>query len=644
MVQSRWQSWLFRLPTHRRKTHSMSTQAIARIDAHRYTRELVLDVAAMDEAARRVPAVISTEYPVAREDYLEVLIHDARSVDLTRAPLPLIEQHAHSRLNIGIVENVRIEGGVLRGEIVFGQSARANELWPDVKAGIVRNLSVGYLVLEQRNQAGTVHVTRWQPFEVSLVSVPADPGAGLFRSFPMSDTPTQVPARSGTTDFDGAVQAERARVAEIRSLAKRHLRSGDGGEALEEEAIASGMTVADFQKKTIEHLASIDRAAGGLLNRFSQTSAAPAAGAGGESRDFVAAASDALLLRAGMQIATPHAAARDFRGMSVLEMARACVHRSGRMMGGETPQAMLRSAMSTSDFPALLGDSLGKALRNGMENEPASHRAWCTVSTAADFRTQTRVILGSAPDLEQVLELGEYTNGPLLDDKTTLVPAKFGRIVSLSWESMLADNLGGFLSLGRSLGQAAMRTEADALYGALVSNALAGPNLADSVALFHASRNNTINETGGVGTPVLTTQILAKARAKLRRQVNVGGGVLNLTPKFLIVPPELETDAEILIANSTIHRTEGTDADTPAWIRGLTVIAEPRLTDLTTFYLVADQSTIGTGEVAIVDDSPHIEEFDEPRRDVFSWKVRHAFAAGFVDFRGIIRASTSITP
>jgi phage major head subunit gpT-like protein len=613
----------------------MSTQAIARIDAHRHTRELVLDVAAMDEAARRVPAVISTEYPVAREDYLEVLIHDARSVDLTRAPLPLIEQHAHSRLNIGIVENVRIEGGVLRGEIVFGQSARANELWPDVKAGIVRNLSVGYLVLEQRNQAGTVHVTRWQPFEVSLVSVPADPGAGLFRSISMSDTQTQVPARSGATDFDGAVQSERARVAEIRSLAKRHLRGGDGGEALEEEAIASGMTVAEFQKKTIEHLASIDRAAGGLLNRFSQSSAAPAAG---ESRDFVAAASDALLLRAGMQIATPHAAARDFRGMSVLEMARACVHRSGRMMGGETPQAMLRSAMSTSDFPALLGDSLGKALRNGMENEPASHRAWCTVSTAADFRTQTRVILGSAPDLEEVLELGEYTNGPLADDKTTLVPVKYGRIVSLSWESMLADNLGGFLSLGRSLGQAAMRTEADALYGALVSNTLAGPTLADGLALFHADRNNTAPYASGSAHPI-TVEGLAAARTKLRRQVNVGGGVLNLTPRFLIVPPEREMEAEMLVAKSTVHRGPVADANPVAWVAGLTIIAEPRLVDLNTFYLVADQSAIGTGEVAIVDDSPHIEEFDEPRRDVFSWKVRHAFAAGFVDFRGIVKGT-----
>lgn len=620
----------------------VSTPATVQTETRRCTRELVLDVAAADPSTRRVPAVISTEYAVPRDGYFEILVHEASAVDLTRSPLPLIEQHARGLLNIGIVENFRIEGGLLRGDVVFGQSARANELWPDVMAGIVRSISVGYLVLEQRDQGDTVHVTRWQPFEVSLVSVPADPGAGLFRSFPMTESTTQQPARSGTTEFTGALQAERARVAEIRTIARDHLRAVDGADALESDAISTGASVDDFRNKVLVHLANIDRAAGGLFNRFSQSSGTATA-TGGESRDFVAAASDALVMRAGIRVASPHAAARDFKGMSVLEMARACVHRSGRVFGNETPQAMLRSAMSTSDFPALLGDSLSKSLRNGMENEQASHRAWCAVTEAADFRAQSRVILGSAPDLEEVAELGEYTNGPLLEDKNSLVPAKFGRIVSLSWESMLADNLSAFVTIGRSLGQAAMRVEADTLYGLLVSGALAGPNLSDGVALFHASRNNTLtfpmSVSGGVWIP-LTAAALGAARAKLRRQVNVGGGMLNLAPRVLLVPPERETEAELLVASSTIHRgMADADATTPAWIGALQIVAEPRLTNLDTIYLVADKNMIGTGEIAVVDDSPHIEEIEEPKRDVLSWKARHAFAAGFTDFRGIVRVT-----
>ena len=619
----------------------MDQSSIATYDqARSRTRDLVLDVGAADDTTRRVPAVISTEYAVDRDNYSEVLVHADAAIDMTRAPLPLIEQHQHGRLNIGIVENLRVEGAVLRGDVVFGQSERATELWPDVKAGIVRNLSIGYMVLAHRVEGSTVYATRWQPFEVSLVSVPADPGAGFFRSIDMNN-PAHVPAAAGNAEQ--AVRAERTRVAEIRGIAVRHLRGVDGGDVLEAEAVETGTAVDDFRRKVLEHLANIDRAAGGLLNKFTPTVSSPAAaGAGGESRDFIAASSDALLLRSGVRIAEPHAAARDFRSMSVVDMAAACVQRTGRSLTGETAQGILRRAMSTSDFPALLGDTLSKAMRNGMENEQATHRVWCAITEAADFRVQSRVILGSAPDLLEVGELGEYQNGPLQDDKSTLVPAKFGRIVSLSWESLLADNLGGFVNIGRSLGQAAMRVEADSIYGALISNALAGPNLADGSALFAIGRNNTINETGGVGSPVLTTQTLAAARAKLRRQVNVGGGLLNLAPKFLIVPPELETTAEILLTNSTIHRSEGADATTPAWISGLTVIAEPRLTDLETFYLVADPNTIGTGEIAVVDDSPHIEEIEEPRVDSFSWKARHAFAAGFVDFRGIVKVT--VTP
>lgn len=608
--------------------------------SRRLTRDLMLDTCAADNAARRVPAVLSTEFAVDRDGYSEILEHIAGAIDLSRAPLPLLEQHTHGSLNIGIVENITLDGRTLRGEVVFGNSVRAGELWPDVRDGVVRSLSIGYLVQDQRVAGETVRVTRWQPFEVSLVSVPADPGAGLFRSFPMSET-ANPPARVGNTDLDAAVLAERTRVADIRRIAQFQLRSVDGGTAIEDEAIATGMSLAEFQRKVVDHLANIDRAAGGLLNRFSASSPSTSQSpAGAEGRDFVAAASDALLLRAGVRIATPHAAARDFRGMSVLDMARSCLSRSGRFSVNQSnPQALIRSAMSTSDFPALLGDTLWKSLRNGVESEQATHRVWCAVTEAADFRTQSRVILGSAPDLAMVLELGEYSNGPLHEDKTTLVPSKFGRIVSLSWESTLADNLGAFVNMGRSLGQAAMRAEADSLYGLLVANSLAGPNLADGLALFSAGRNNVVSVATGALKP-LTAAALGTARAKLRRQVNVGGGRLNLAPRTLIVPPERETEAEILVASSTIHRGQSdADAATPAWIGALTVVAEPRLVNTDTFYLVADQSMIGTGEIVIVDDSPHIEEIEEPRHDALSWKVRHAFAAGFVDFRGIVKTT-----
>src|SRR5690606_33606951 len=91
---------------------------------------------------------------------------------------------------------------------------------------------------------------------------------------------------------------------------------------------------------------------------------------------------------------------------------------------------------------------------------------------------------------------------------------------------------------------------------------------------------------------------LSAGRLLLRKMTAVGGGLLSLVPRYLIVPAELETAAEILIASATVHRTAidsndsaGTPtretsiaATTPEWIARLTLVVEPRLGD-DAFYL-----------------------------------------------------------
>lgn len=594
-------------------------------------REIQLDATAAVESERRIPAIISTEYPVARNDYHEVLVHRAAAIDLTRAPLPLLEMHARDRLNIGIVENIHLAGNVLRGEVVLGENDRARELWPDIASGKIRSLSVAYVVLEAQDDGSSVRVTRWQPFEVSLVSVPADPGAGLYRSFtmPHQDTNNTPLPLAGER---AAALAEHARISEIQSLAELFGNRIQGIAGMVERAIENGASIAAFRVTLLNALADMDAASGGHFNVAHQP-----AGMRHHATDFVTAASDALLLRAGVRIQDPHAAANDFRGMSMVDLARCCVDRTGRHSPDDSQQLLAR-AMGTSDFPAILGGVLWKSLRLGEETELASHRQWCRLTDAPDFRPQHRVILGSMPDLERVPEFGEYREGALSDDKNTLVPGKFGRIVSLSWESILADNLGAFVNLARSFGHATLRVEADSIYNTLISNSLAGPEMTDGVTLFDATRKNIVSVATGTGKP-LTAGALGAARAVLRRQTNVGGGLLNLVPRTLLVPPERETEAEILVASSTVHTSSaGADAQAPQWLRSLQVVAEPRLENADTLYLVADSGMIDTAEIALVDGGLAVDELEgQKKRDVLSWRVRHAFAAGFVDFRGILR-------
>lgn len=146
-----------------------------------HTRAAALDANRADPAARTVPATIASETPVRLRHYVEVLRCDPAAVDLSRAPLPVLEQHDRDRVNIAVAENVRVQGGRVRADIRFGTSARARELFADVTSGIVRSLSIGYEILEFAERGEQLIATRWRPFECSVVSVPADPEAGFYR-------------------------------------------------------------------------------------------------------------------------------------------------------------------------------------------------------------------------------------------------------------------------------------------------------------------------------------------------------------------------------------------------------------------------------------------------------------------------------
>lgn len=366
--------------------------------------------------------------------------------------------------------------------------------------------------------------------------------------------------------------------------------------------------------------------------------------------DFISAASDALLIRAGIRMETVHAAARDVAAMSLNELAQICVD-NDRSAGTiwKREKDPIKAALSTSDSPLILEDAIHKSMRRGFEVEPASHRQWVRVQPVDDFRTQRRPILGSAPDLLAVAELGEYTHGNFSEDGTEYAVRKFGRIVSLSWETIKNDNLGVFLQrIPPAMGQAARRQEADSVYDMLAENSGDGPTMQDSVVLFHADHSNLASAQAAFDKAALSA-----GRLLLRKQTAVGGGLLSLVPRYLIVPAELETDAEILIAAATQHRTgidanemEGTASQltqtlgmTPEWIARLELVVEPRLAD-GAFYLATTSDQVDTVELGVLDENmggPVMIPEEEFNRDNLRWKVRHVHQSKFLDWRGIVK-------
>lgn len=207
---------------------------------HQYTREATIAGRA-NVKAREVPVTISTTSPVDRGDIVEVLSHDPDHVDLSRAPLPLIESHDTRQLPIGVVDGLHLDGKRLRGIVRFGESARADEVFKDVLNGVIRGVSVGYSWTKEVARAGRQVTVAWKPHEVSAVAVPADVNAAFFRSQPNSrslmntqatDAAAEITALAaqyskyvGPDDVARAV-AERMPVEAFQNLILRKMESG----------------------------------------------------------------------------------------------------------------------------------------------------------------------------------------------------------------------------------------------------------------------------------------------------------------------------------------------------------------------------------------------------------------------------------
>jgi len=132
----------------------------------------------------------SSEYPVERSFGSEVLSHDKDAADLSRLNdgAPLLFNHDMDR-PIGVVERAYLDDDKKKGvsRVRFSRNSFAQEILADVKDGIMRNISFGYRIKEMEERNNEFVATSWEPYEISVVSVPADPNIGVGRSL-LSDT------------------------------------------------------------------------------------------------------------------------------------------------------------------------------------------------------------------------------------------------------------------------------------------------------------------------------------------------------------------------------------------------------------------------------------------------------------------------
>jgi len=264
----------------------MKKNQIRKIKAEKYFRSFELKRDGIDEEARTVELAFSSEDPYRRWWGVEILGHDKGEVDLTRLEnsAPVLSDHDH-RTQIGVVLPGTVKIGTdKKGRLVakFGKSKKAKEEFQDVLDGIRTKVSVGYsiekMVLEsEEDGVETYRVTRWQPYEVSLVSVPADDTVGVGKSheghlpknveievkkMPPEET-EKGQVTTGTTEPRIDVAAERENAAkeardgviktinDMNDLASKFKSKGYDGPAIDAivtEHIQRGSSFADFKE------------------------------------------------------------------------------------------------------------------------------------------------------------------------------------------------------------------------------------------------------------------------------------------------------------------------------------------------------------------------------------------------------------
>lgn len=627
--------------------------------------------ATLDAETRSFEVIGATEDPVEVFDYdrwevvPEILLMEGCEMPAGRQ-VPLLDSHARQNIAsvLGSFRQMKAAGGQLVGRVFFSASKEAESPYIKAREGHLTDFSVGYRVVDSqwvpggeravirgRSFEGPVRVTtRWRVRELSICPIGADESAKA-RSVTRQNTGDKKPmdprlrtylekrglAQGATEDEawafltnldDGRdAAAERERIISIEAVCRRA-----GHPELADQLIRDGVPFEQARSRVMDRVfADIDARGdgGGYGHR------PPVELFKDEADKRQAAVVDGLCLRAGLHLDKPAPGATEYRGATLVDIARECAIAAGVRTSGMTKMQIVTAALThraayTGDFPLLLAATAGKSLRTAFQEAPSTYQLWCKISSGADFKEMSRVQLSEAPDVDQIPELGKYKYGSLGESAETFQISKFGKLFSISREAIVNDDLDASLRIPLAFARAAKRKINTSVYDILTANAA----MADGTALFHADHSNL---GGTAGAPSETT--LSAGRLAMRKQTGLKGATLNISPRFAIVPAALETTLDKLL-NSIADLADNKNAGVSnPFHKKLDPVVESYLdkTSATEWYLSADPAECDTVEVAFLDgqDEPYLETREGWRVDGVEFKVRIEFGVKAIDWRGL---------
>lgn len=536
-------------------------------------RDLILRTASLkpdtfDPETNTVEVVLSTGAAVKRAGYVEKL--DINGADLRGiAGSSVLDAHnqGSTRAVLGAIVKAWRAGGEIRALLKLSSRDDVAGIVRDIADGIIRNVSIGYSVSKWRDETNSKGervrtALAWKIFEASFVPIGADPGAQT-RSNPMK-TKKKGSAPAPELDEVEDVQDTTPTVAETRAAIRdtfRRALPNDLTRAAEEAdaIIDDDGTIEEAQSRAYEIMqertartprtrvitqhdspqAIMERRVGGIYSRVTG--------------------------------AQPKPEEREFANMRIVDHARAMLVERGVSVVGLSDFDAIHRAHTTSDFPEALTGVGNRVLMEQFEAARSPLIGLGRPATAADFRRLDRLRVSELDALQPLggenSELQNISRSEVIDSYSI---ESFGGIFSLSFKAQVNDDMSAFTDFSRVAAQAVAQYQKAKIVDLIEGN----PVSDDGNALFSSAHGNLM-VSNRIISAAGSLAALSDARVAMRTQTGLDGvTTLNLKPKFLVVPAELETEAQQAL--SLVYAANASDAN--AFTGTLELMVEAALT------------------------------------------------------------------
>jgi len=450
-------------------------------------RDFNLEIREVEKEDRTLEFPFSSEQGVARYFGNEVLEHTEKGADLTRLNdgAPVLWNHNPDQV-IGVVERAWIDEKKKRGyaQVRFSDEDFAASKFRDIKNGIIRNISFGYVIKEMEQRGDDYVANSWEAYEISAVAIPADNSIGINRaaattqesdnislernnsassdaqstsnSVEMTTTPKEnLEVRSEAVDSEKLLKAERSRITNIQKAAEKHdLRE------LGSQYVAEGRTVADFNQA--------------IVDNWKQEPVAQRSGSAEIGMEEKEARSFSFL-RACNYLANPtDSRAREAAAFEI-EASEAAAAKLGRTSRGITiPQDVLTRDLQTSPGSAG-GDVIREELLTGsfidlLRNESACARAGATILSGLEGNIKIPKATGAA-SATWIAEGAAAAESDQTLSQVSLVPRTVGAYTDVTRKLLLQSSIDIEAFIRNDLARViALKIDLAGLYGSGVAN------------------------------------------------------------------------------------------------------------------------------------------------------------------------------